>query len=174
MDRDLDCFESTVLDSRESSVAQEIIEFLTRKNKTIAVAESCTGGLINYAFSQISGASSVFRGGIVCYQNEIKSRILGIDLQILAQKSAYSVEVVDLMLMRIATTMQSDFAIATSGIAGPSGGTLENPVGTIFVGVKECGKKSIIKKVHFNGNRIEIQTKATKFALELFKSEFLA
>lgn len=78
------------------------------------------------------------------------------------------------MLMRIATIMQSDFAIATSGIAGPSGGTLENPVGTIFVGVKECGKKSIIKKVHFNGNRIEIQTKATKFALELFKSEFLA
>lgn len=161
-------------DSCESNSAKVIIDFLARTNKSIAIAESCTGGLINYAFSQISGASSVFRGGIVCYQNEIKSRILGIDLQILAQKSAYSVEVVDLMLMRIATTMQSDFAIATSGIAGPSGGTLENPVGTIFVGVKECGKKSIIKKVHFNGNRIEIQTKATKFALELFKSEFLA
>lgn len=161
-------------DSCESNSAKVIIDFLARTNKSIAIAESCTGGLINYAFSQISGASSVFRGGIVCYQNEIKSRILGIDSQILAQKSAYSVEVVDLMLMRIATTMQSDFAIATSGIAGPSGGTLENPVGTIFVGVKECGKKSIIKKVHFNGNRIEIQTKATKFALELFKSEFLA
>lgn len=161
-------------DSCESNSAKVIIDFLARTNKSIAIAESCTGGLINYTFSQISGASSVFRGGIVCYQNEIKSRILGIDSQILAQKSAYSVEVVDLMLMRIATTMQSDFAIATSGIAGPSGGTLENPVGTIFVGVKECGKKSIIKKVHFNGNRIEIQTKATKFALELFKSEFLA
>lgn len=169
----MDCFESTALDSRESSVAQEIIEFLTRKNKTIAVAESCTGGLINYAFSQISGASSVFRGGIVCYQNEIKSRILDIDSQILAQKSAYSVEVVDLMLMRIATIMQSDFAIATSGIAGPSGGTLENPVGTIFVGVKECGKKSIIKKTHFSGSRIAIQAKATQFALELFKNIFI-
>lgn len=173
MDRALDCFESTALDSRESSVAQEIIEFLTRKNKTIAVAESCTGGLINYAFSQISGASSVFRGGIVCYQNEIKSRVLGIDSQILAQKSAYSVEVVDLMLMQIITIMQSDFAIATSGIAGPSGGTLENPVGTIFVGVKECGKKSIIKKTHFSGSRIAIQAKATQFALELFKNIFI-
>lgn len=173
MDRALDCFESTALDSRESSVAQEIIEFLTRKNKTIAVAESCTGGLINYAFSQISGASSVFRGGIVCYQNEIKSRVLGIDSQILAQKSAYNVEVVDLMLMQIITIMQSDFAIATSGIAGPSGGTLENPVGTIFVGVKECGKKSIIKKTHFSGSRIAIQAKATQFALELFKNIFI-
>ena len=173
MDRALDCFESTALDSRESSVAQEIIEFLTRKNKTIAVAESCTGGLINYAFSQISGASSVFRGGIVCYQNEIKSRVLGIDSQILAQKSAYSVEVVDLMLMQIITILQSDFVIATSGIAGPSGGTLENPVGTIFVGVKECGKKSIIKKTHFSGSRIAIQAKATQFALELFKNIFI-
>lgn len=161
-------------DSCESNSAKVIIDFLARTNKSIAIAESCTGGLINYAFSQISGASSVFRGGIVCYQNEIKSRILGIDSQILAQKSAYSVEVVDLMLERIATTMQSDFAIATSGIAGPNGGTLENPVGTIFVGVKECGKKSIIKKTHFSGSRIAIQTKATKFALELFKSEFLA
>ena len=160
-------------DSCESNSAMVIIDFLARTNKSIAIAESCSGGLINYAFSQISGASSIFRGGIVCYQNEIKSRILGIDSQILAQKSAYSVEVVDLMLMRIATTMQSDFAIATSGIAGPNGGTLENPVGTIFVGVKECGKKSIIKKVHFKGSRAEIQTKATKFALELFKSEFL-
>lgn len=160
-------------DSCESNSAKVIIDFLARTNKSIAIAESCTGGLINYAFSQISGASSVFRGGIVCYQNEIKSRILGIDSQILAQKSAYSVEVVDLMLMRIATTMQSDFAIATSGIAGPSGGTLENPVGTIFVGVKECGKKSIIKKVHFNGNRIEIQTQTMQFALELFKDAFV-
>lgn len=169
----MDCFESTALDSRESSVAQEIIEFLTRKNKTIAVAESCTGGLINYAFSQISGASSVFRGGIVCYQNEIKSRVLGIDSQILAQKSAYSVEVVDLMLMQIITIMQSDFAIATSGIAGPSGGSVEMPVGTIFIGIKKQGEKSIIKKVHFNGNRIEIQTQTMQFALELFKDAFV-
>ncbi len=160
-------------DSCESNSAKVVIDFLARTNKSIAIAESCTGGLINYAFSQISGASSVFRGGIVCYQNEIKSRILGIDSQILAQKSAYSVEVVDLMLERIATTMQSDFAIATSGIAGPSGGTLENPVGTIFVGVKECGKKSIIKKVHFKGNRIEIQTQTMQFALELFKDAFV-
>lgn len=160
-------------DSCESNSAKVIIDFLARTNKSIAIAESCTGGLINYAFSQISGASSVFRGGIVCYQNEIKSRILGIDSQILAQKSAYSVEVVDLMLMRIATTMQSDFAIATSGIAGPSGGSAEMPVGTIFIGIKKQGEKSIIKKVHFNGNRIEIQTQTMQFALELFKDAFV-
>lgn len=157
----------------ESSVAREIIDFLVRENKSIAVAESCSGGAINHAFSQISGASSVFRGGIVCYQNEIKERVLGVDSVILAQKSAYSVEVVDLMLMRICEIMQSDFAIATSGIAGPNGGSDEMPVGTIFVGIKKRDEKSIIKKTHFNGNRIAIQTQTTRFALELFKGEFV-
>lgn len=153
--------------------AKSIIDFLTHTNKSIAIAESCTGGLINYTFSQISGASAVFRGGIICYQNEIKSRILDIDTQILAQKSAYSVEVVDLMLVQICEIMQSDFGIATSGIAGPSGGTLENPVGTIFIGVKMQNKSSIIKKIHFSGNRNEIQNKAMRFALDLFKNTFM-
>ncbi|MGX3011194.1 CinA family protein [Helicobacter sp. 23-1044] len=159
--------------SVESNIAREIIDFLVRENKSIAVAESCTGGLINYAFSQISGASSAFRGGIVCYQNAIKTRVLGVDSAILAQKSAYSVEVVDLMLMQISKIMQSDFVIATSGIAGPNGGSDEMPVGTIFVGVKKRNEKSIIKKVHFNGTRIAIQTQTTQYALDLFKSAFI-
>ena len=171
MDRDLDSSKSVAF--AESSVAKEIIAFLIRQNKSIAVAESCTGGAINYAFSQISGASSAFRGGIVCYQNEIKTRVLGVDSAILAQKSAYSVEVVDLMLGQICEIMQSDFAIATSGIAGPNGGSDEMPVGTIFVGIKKRAEKSIIKKVHFSGNRVEIQTQTTRFALELFKSAFV-
>lgn len=160
-------------DSRESNSAKAIIEFLARENKSIAVVESCTGGLINYTFSQISGASSVFRGGIVSYQNEIKIAVLGVDERILAQKSAYSVEVVDLMLGRICEIMDSDFAIATSGIAGPNGGSVEMPVGSVFVGVKKRGEKSIIQKIHFNGERIEIQHQATKFALKLFKKTFM-
>lgn len=158
-------------DLRESS--SEIINFLAQNNKSIAVVESCTGGLVNYAFSQISGASSVFRGGIVSYQNEVKINILGIDRQFLAQKSAYSFEVVDLMLAQICDIMDSDFGIATSGIAGPSGGSAEMPVGSVFVGVKKIGQKSIIKKEIFSGNRVKIQSQATRFALNLFKSEFL-
>ena len=155
-----------------SNIAREIIEFLIRTNQIIAVAESCTGGAISYAFSQISGASSVFRGGIVCYQNAIKERVLGIDSAILAQKSAYSAEVVDLMLVRICEIMDSDFAIATSGIAGPNGGSDEMPVGTIFIGIKKRDEESTIKKVHFDGNRAEIQAQAVRFALELFKNTF--
>lgn len=162
-----------VCDSREFEGVKTIIDFLARNGKSIAVAESLTGGLINYTFSQISGASSVFRGGIVCYQNAIKIKVLGVDERILAQKSAYSVEVVDLMLGRICEIMDSDFAIATSGIAGPNGGSAEMPVGSVFVGVKKRGEKSIIKKEIFSGNRVEIQSQATQFALDLFKREFV-
>lgn len=160
-------------DSRESNSAKAIIDFLAQENKSIAVVESCTGGLINYTFSQISGASSVFRGGIVSYQNEIKIAVLGVDAHILTEKSAYSVEVVDLMLLRICEIMDSDFAIATSGIAGPNGGSEKMPVGSVFVGVKKRGEKSIIKKEIFSGNRVAIQTQAMQFALDLFKCEFI-
>ncbi len=160
-------------DSLESSSAKAIIEFLIRTNQSIAVVESCTGGLINYTFSTIDGASSVYRGGIIAYQNEIKIATLGINAQILTEKSAYSIEVVDLMLVQICEIMNSDFGIATSGIAGPSGGSEKMPVGSVFVGIKARGNESLIKKEIFSGNRIEIQAKATRFALKLFKETFL-
>ncbi len=150
----------------------EIIEFLQKANKTIAIVESCTGGLLNYAFGKVSGASSVYRGGIISYQNAIKSEVLGVDREILEAKSAYSFEVLDLMLAGVLSVMKSDFAIATSGVAGPSGGTEDNPVGSVFIGVKKRGEKSIIKKVQIDGTRINIQRKATKLALELFIEAF--
>ena len=151
----------------------KIIEFLVQENKSIAIAESLTGGLLCYEFAKVAGASGAFRGGIICYQNEVKIKVLGIDERILARKSAYSVEVVDLMLERICAVMDSDFAIATSGIAGPNGGSVEMPVGSVFVGVKKRGEKSVIKKEIFSGNRVAIQSKATQFAINLFKSEFI-
>lgn len=150
----------------------KIIDFLLQSNQSISIVESCTGGLLNYEFSKISGASSVYRGGIISYQNAIKSQVLGVDRDILQEKSAYSFEVLDLMLIGVLKIMQSDFAIATSGIAGPSGGTKENPVGCVFIGVKKREEKSIMKKVQIDGTRINIQRKATNLALKLFKEAF--
>lgn len=151
----------------------EIIEFLQKANKTIAIVESCTGGLLNYAFGKVSGASSVYRGGIISYQNAIKSEVLGVDSEILEAKSAYSFEVLDLMLAGVLSVMKSDFAIATSGVAGPSGGTEDNPVGSVFIGVRQMKCKSVMKKVHFSGSRTEIQSEAVKFALRLFSETFI-
>lgn len=151
----------------------KIIEFLVQENKSIAIAESLTGGLLCYEFAKVSGASGAFRGGIICYQNEIKIKVLGIDERILAQKSAYSVEVVDLMLERICAVMDSDFAIATSGIAGPSGGSEKMPVGSVFFGVKRREEKSVIKKEIFSGTRANIQKNSVDSAIRLFKASFM-
>lgn len=155
------------------SDSAKIIDFLAKNGKTIAIAESLTGGLLNYEFAKVKGASGVFRGGIIAYQNEIKISTLGINERILAEKSAYSFEVVDLMLGRICEIMQSDFAIATSGIAGPSGGSAEMPVGSVFYGVQKRGQNSIIKKEIFSGTRENIQKSAVDSALALFKKSFI-
>lgn len=151
----------------------KIIEFLAMEGKSIAIAESLTGGLLCYEFAKVAGASGVFRGGIICYQNEVKIKVLGIDEQILAQKSAYSFEVVDLMLERICAVMDSDFAIATSGIAGPNGGSEKMPVGSVFFGVKRRGEKSIIKKEIFSGTRANIQKNSVDSAIRLFEASFI-
>lgn len=150
-----------------------IIQFLANTKNTISIVESCSGGLLNYEFSKISGASNVYRGGIISYQNEIKQNVLGIDKEILEEKTAYSFEVLSLMLDGILKMMKSDFAIATSGIAGPSGGTIENPIGSVYIGVKKRGENAVMKKYHFKGSRLNIQKSTVKSALVLFTETFI-
>lgn len=151
----------------------KILDFLKQQNKSIAIVESCTGGLLNYQFSKVAGASSVYRGGIISYQNIIKSKILGIDKQILEKYTPYSFEVLELMLEGIINIMDCDFAIATSGIAGPKGGDDKNPVGSVYIGVMQRGKKCICTKQIFSGDRESIQSQASNFALEFFIKQFI-
>ena len=152
---------------------EKIVEFLRKNAKSIAIAESLTGGGLGYEFAKVAGVSGVFRGGIICYQNAVKINVLGVNERILEQKSAYSFEVVDLMLGRICEVVDSDFAIATSGIAGPNGGSAEMPVGSVFIGVKSRTENSIIKKEIFSGNRLEVQRLTIKSALGLFTKCFI-
>lgn len=151
-----------------------IIEFLKEQNKSIAIVESCTGGLLNYQLSKISGASCVYRGGLISYQNIIKNKILGIDSKILDKYSPYSFEVVEAMLDGIINLMDCDFAIATSGVAGPSGGDTKNPIGSIYIGIKQRGEDSIKTKQLFSGDRESIQLQASIFALEFFAKHFIS
>lgn len=151
-----------------------IIEFLKEQNKSIAVVESCTGGLLNYQLSKISGASLVYRGGLISYQNMIKTKILGIDSKILDKYSPYSFEVLEGMLDGIIKLMDCDFAIATSGVAGPNGGDSKNPVGSVYIGIKQKGQASITTKQIFSGDRESIQLQASTFALDFFARHFIS
>jgi len=146
----------------------EVINTLKEKNQTISFAESCTGGRIASAFTAISGASSVLNGSCVTYSNEIKSQWLGIDEQIFLEYGAVSSKCVEAMLKGIVKMAKAEHGIAVSGIAGPTGGTDEKPVGTVYLGVNINGNITVEHHL-FQGDRESIQTQATEVAIALFK-----
>ena len=149
----------------------EIINTLKAKNQSISFAESCTGGRIASAFTAISGASSVLNGSVVSYANEIKSKWLGVKETTLTSHGAVSQECVEEMLKGVIKMANADCAIAVSGIAGPTGGSDEKPVGTVYLGV--CYQDKILIEHHlFEGDREAVQEQAKDTAIALLK-EFL-
>ena len=146
----------------------DIINTLKAKKQTITFAESCTGGRIASAFTAISGASAVLGGSCVTYSNEIKSKWLGVSEKTLLEHGAVSKECVEEMLKGIVTLADANYAVAVSGIAGPTGGTDEKPVGTVYIGI--LNQNNIIIEHHlFKGDREAVQIEATEVAIALFK-----
>jgi len=148
---------------------KNIIDKLKQSNKTITFAESCTGGRIAAAFTAVSGASSVLNGSVVSYANEIKSQWLGVKEETLMQDGAVSKETVEEMLTGVLKMASADYAIAVSGIAGPTGGTDEKPVGTVYIGIKNIDH-SIVQLHHFKGDRESVQQQATEMAINLLEN----
>lgn len=118
------------------ALAERLVAMLDERSLTIATAESCTGGAVSQALTSVAGCSSVMRGAVVAYHNDVKSGVLGVLPGTLATVGAVSEDVVCQMVCGVARLMMADCAIATSGIAGPGGGTAEKPVGTVWVAVK--------------------------------------
>lgn len=146
----------------------KIINRLTKRNQTISFAESCTGGRIVAEFTAISGASSVLNGSCITYSNKIKSQWLGVSEQTLIEYGAVSQQCVEEMLNGITKLASADCAIAVSGIAGPTGGTKDKPVGSVYIGIKAYEKNTI--ELHlFKGDRTSIQAQATSTAIALLE-----
>jgi len=124
----------------EESPAASIGKLLIEKGWTVSTAESCTGGSIARLFTENPGSSAYFKGTIVAYANEIKSKLLNVDEELLLKHGAVSREVVEKMAMESCKLLETDFSIATSGIAGPGGGTEEKPVGTVWIAVAHRDK----------------------------------
>lgn len=152
----------------ESKVlSKEILYILYESGKKLATAESCTSGRVAETITAMPGASAYFNGGIVAYSNEIKIGVLGVDEGVIAEKTAVCEEVAVQMVKGACKTMNADYAIATTGIAGPGGGTLEIPVGTIWVA---CGTKENVRTLMISendGRDINV-ARATNKALQLF------
>jgi PncC family amidohydrolase len=140
------------------------------KGVSIAVAESCTAGLIASKLTTLSGSSSYFNGGVVVYQNEIKTKILGVSQSIIDEKTEVSVEVVNQMAKSVLEKFDANFAIATTGYAGPSGGTNKNPIGTVFIAIASV-VGIVVNRFVFLGNRQSIVNQASESALSLLYNE---
>jgi nicotinamide-nucleotide amidase len=123
----------------DESPAASIGKIMTERGWTVSTAESCTGGAIARLFTENPGSSAYFKGSIVAYSNDIKTKLLNVEAELLQNHGAVSREVVEKMALESCKQLESDFSIATSGIAGPGGGTEEKPVGTVWIAVAGMG-----------------------------------
>jgi nicotinamide-nucleotide amidase len=144
---------------------ERIIKVFSEKDVKIAVAESCTGGFVSHMLTNISGASMVFERGIVCYSNNAKITLLGVSAKTIEQYGAVSEEVVEQLAYNIRKNSDVDIGIGISGIAGPTGGTPEKPVGTVFIGFS-TENETIIRNYHFQASRIKFKELVLEKILE--------
>lgn len=143
-----------------------VVEKLKKLHYTVTTAESCTGGLLAGTILNVSGASSVFNEGYITYSNEAKERILDVSPETLCQYGAVSEETAREMAFGASRVAQADVGLSTTGIAGPTGGTKEKPVGLIYVACCIKGK-IFVKKLQLNGTREENRNEAVRKTLEL-------
>lgn len=148
------------------ALSKKLYDLLYGSGKTLATAESCTGGGIAAAIVATSGSSDYFKGGVVSYCNEVKNRLLGVNLETIEKYNVVSSEVATEMCLGAMEALQTDYAISITGCAGPGGGTPEIPVGTIWIGYGKRGDIHTFKLTDDNGRTKNLQN-ATKKALEL-------
>ena len=156
----------------EESLPACIGRILTKSGKTVSCAESCTGGTISQLFTSIPGSSAYFLGGVTSYANNVKQDVLGVPAEIISEYGAVSSECVAAMAEGVRRITGSDYAVSTSGIAGPGGGSPEKPVGTVWVGVSsDSGTETF--KVQYNGDRKRNIERFTAFTLDKLRIRLL-
>ena len=136
------------------------------KGKTLVTAESLTGGGIGAALTAVPGSSEVYKGGVICYTNWVKEKILGVPAEILEKYGAVSTWTAGYMTSGVRKLLQADVAVSVTGLAGPGGDEFGNPVGTVFIAYEDCRLSKVIA-CHFTGSREEIRTQTIEAALRL-------
>jgi nicotinamide-nucleotide amidase len=154
------------------TLAEVIGRVLLENGQTLAVAESCTGGYISHLITSVAGSSGWYKGGVTTYSNEMKQNLLGVSEDSLHKFGAVSEQVVCEMAEGARKNLRADFAVATSGIAGPTGGTEEKPVGTVWIAIATPGK-TISEKYIFGDNRERNIIRSSQTALQLLRKTII-
>lgn len=162
-------FYSKIVVESEDSIQQVVVELLKEAGKMVSTAESCTGGLIASTITDVPGSSSVFHRGYVVYANEAKADLLGVSRDLLDTVGAVSDEVVRAMAEGCLERSRADYAIAVSGIAGPGGGSVEKPVGTVYVALASRGSETHSGRHYFPIDRISFKQRVVRLSLDLLR-----
>ena len=165
-------FKEAVYGEDETTIEDEVAKLLVKHNLTIAVAESCTGGMVSSSLINYPGISSVFMEGCVTYSNEAKMMSLNVKEETLKSVGAVSEQCAKEMAQGVATRHNTKIGLSTTGIAGPEGGSEEKPVGLVYMGIK-INDKTIVKRYIFNGDRQQIRYRACKTLLNDLRLELL-
>lgn len=150
------------------SIEEAVVRMLGEAGVTLATAESCTGGLVGQKITSIPGSSVVYRGGVVAYDNEVKSGLLGIDPKVIADAGAVSEEVARAMASGVRKVCSADIGLGITGIAGPSGGTPDKPVGLVYIALADA-KDAVGRKLQLGGDRETVREAAATLALDLVR-----
>jgi nicotinamide-nucleotide amidase len=156
----------------ETSLEKVVGDLLVKRGQTVVTAESCTGGLIAQRLTAVPGSSAYFLGGVVTYSDALKHQMLEVPLEEIAEHGAVSSNVVRRMAIGAQKLLGADYALAVSGIAGPGGGTVDKPVGLVYVGLAGEGEP-LVQQLHLPGNRERIRRMTSQWALDLLRRELL-
>ena len=154
------------LERELSALVKEVGNLLRERNWHLATAESCTGGLIGHLVTSVSGSSDYYWGGVISYDNRVKAELLGVSQDALRQYGAVSAPVAAAMARGARNLLHAEIAVSVTGIAGPTGGTPEKPVGTTFIGVATA-KSVSVEEHRWQADRTTNKTLSAKAALEL-------
>jgi len=157
----------------DEPIEKVVVHQFTKYGKTIATAESCTGGNIAHMITSVPGSSAVFNGSVVSYATKIKTKILGVSQADVDRHTVVSQQVAEQMAEGARRTLETDYAVATTGIAGPDGGTEANPVGTVWIAVA-TPSKTISKRYNFGKNRDNNINRASITALEMLRQQLMS
>jgi len=157
-----------IFSSRGESLEEVVGMYLVMKQKTLAVAESCTGGLVAERVTRVPGSSAFFLGGVVCYSNELKTRLVGVPAELIADHGAVSKAVAQALAEGIRRRTGAGIGLGITGIAGPGGGTPEKPVGLVFLALAD-DQSTEVRRFQFPGDRERIRTWASVAALEIVR-----
>jgi nicotinamide-nucleotide amidase len=163
----------SIFSTADETLEEIVVRLLTKRNQTLATAESCTGGLIANRITNVPGASSAFIAGYVCYANQAKSDMLNVDPKLVERHGAVSELVARTLAEHARACAGCDYALATTGVAGPTGGSPEKPVGTVYVGLASADLETIVKRFFFPTDRESFKQLAAQSALDLLRRKLL-